>query len=80
MQDCEMNLGDRGRRDGLHFEMTKQLEGRLTQGLLDQRHGLIGWKWRDAILQQGELVRNVGWDQVTAGGQHLAKLDKDGAQ
>ncbi|KAG0749463.1 hypothetical protein G6F24_015235 [Rhizopus arrhizus] len=80
VQYGEVHLGDRGRGHRVHLELREQLLGRRAQRGFDAGGGLRGRERRHPVLQQGQLVGDVGGDQVAAGGQHLPELHENGAQ
>ena len=74
--DGAVDLRDRGGADGRFVELGKEaferpLE-RLLDGLLDCGEG----RWREVVLQLGQILRGAFTDEVGAGGEGLAELDR----
>ena len=74
---AKMNLCDRRARYGIAFEAPEHLANALPEAALDLGDRGIRRKWRHLILQLGQLVRDVRWQQVAARGKQLAKLDEN---
>jgi len=75
-----MHLRDRGRSQRLAVEAGVELRHRLAQRALDLGLRQRAVEGRDAVLQQRQLRRHVGRQQVAAGGEDLAELDEDRTQ
>ena len=75
-----MHLGDRGRRQRRFVEARKKFRHRLAQCRFDAGPGLVGGKWRHAVLQPCQFVGDVGREQVAARRERLAELDEDRAE
>src|SRR5664280_1950185 len=75
-----MDLSNRRARHRRSIEAREDGVDRLAERVLDDgaRHG-VG-KRRDAILQPGQLVGDVGGQEVAPRREHLAELDEDGAE
>ena len=77
-QSGKVNLRDGGAGHGLALEGGKNLVQRAAKRALDDGHCHIGVKRLHLVLQKGQLVGNFGRQEVTPGGEHLAKLDENG--
>ncbi len=78
-RDRAMDLGDRGGADRDRVDLREHLLDRATQRLLDRRTDLLEGRGGQAVLQRRQIVRGFGADQVGAGGERLAELDRGGA-
>ena len=76
-QARQMNLCDRGGGYRRAFKVTENLIDRFAIKTFQHVQCLCGGEGRDAVLQQRELVGEVGRQQVAPGRQHLAELDED---
>ena len=75
-----MDLGDRGRGDGLVVESVEQLVEWPVELRLDGRaRDGAGKRWQ-TILQPRQIGRDIVSDQVRAHGERLAELDECGPQ
>ncbi len=75
-----MHLGDRSRGQWLYVETAEHFADLGAELIFDQCHGFFRVERRHAVLQQHQLVGDVGGQQVAAGGQQLAELDEDRPQ
>ena len=79
--DGEVHLRDRGAGDRLASKLAKIASIGPAERALDRaRRATVGRERRHAVLQLGELVGDVGRQQVAPGRQHLAELDEDRAE
>ena len=76
-QAGEMHLRHRGRSHWRALEVVEDGVDRLAVEAFQHRQRLLGGEGRHAVLEQGELVGEVGRQQVAPGRQHLAELDED---
>jgi len=72
-----VHLGDRGSGEGFAVETLEDFGHGLFIGGIEYGYGLLGRKRRDGVLQLGEFVGDVGWQQVAARGYGLSELDED---
>src|SRR6478609_9063222 len=72
-----MDLRDRRARHRRQVERPEHVAQRSPEDARDRRFGLVRGKRRHAILQERELVRDVGRQQVAPRRQHLPELDED---
>ena len=71
-----MDLGDRGGADRFGIDLAIDLAERPPEPLLDRRPDRLERCGRQAVLEQREIVRRLLADQIGAGRQRLAKLDR----
>ncbi len=76
----EMDLRDRRARHRRQVERPEHVGERPAEHADDRRFDLLRRERRHAILQQRELVGDVGRQQVAPRRQHLAELDEDRAE
>ncbi len=76
----EMDLRDRSACDRRSVERLEHRVHRLAVEAGERGDHLLGWKRRDAVLQLGKLVGDVGRQEIAARGEHLAELDEDRPQ
>ena len=76
----QMHLSDRGTRHRRPIERTKHAFHRLAVDALQGRDHLLAGKRRNAVLQAGKLVGDVGWQDIATRGEHLSELDEDRSQ
>ena len=79
-QPRRVHLSDRGGGERLVVEAVEHLLGGPAIGALDDEFRVLYRERRHAVLQLGELVRDVGRQQVAPRGQGLAELDEDRAE
>ena len=67
LQLRRMHLGDGCGCERLGVEALEYLLDRFAIGVVENRDGLLGRERRHPVLQLGEFIRNVGWQEVTSG-------------
>jgi hypothetical protein len=80
VQRGRVHLGDAGRGQRRGVEGRRRPRHGAAERLLDQRARHVAVERRHAVLQQGQLLGDVGRHQVAAGRQDLPELDEDRAQ
>ena len=75
-----VHLRHRGAGNRRFVKLGKRLIDRFAQAGFDHLARLAARKRRHPILQQRQLVGVFRWQQVAAGGQHLAEFDKNRPQ
>ena len=75
-----MHLRDGGRRQRRLVEVVKQGFDGTTQAPLDLLARRLTAEGGHPVLQQGQLFGDIRGQQVSAGREHLTKLDEDGAK
>jgi hypothetical protein len=77
LQLRRVNLRYRCGGERLGIEALEDTFDRFAVGFIDDRNGLFRREGRDRVLELGEFVRDVGWQQVTSCRYRLAELDED---
>src|SRR5271157_689899 len=75
-RSCEMDLGNRCRRDCGFVERRKQRLERTGELGLDQRTRLASGERRQAVLQARQIEGDLLAEEIGSGRQKLAELDE----
>jgi hypothetical protein len=74
---AEVHLRDGRAGDGRQVERLEYFRERPAEHPDDRRLDLVRRKWWDAVLQERQLVCDVGRQQIAPRRQHLPELDED---
>lgn len=74
----DLRHGSAGHRN--RIKLGKNLVRSLAERLEYHFQHVLGGKGRHLILQFGQFIGNIEWNQVAAGGQHLPEFDENRPQ